>query len=121
MIEFIPKGPHRLDVKLSGKIDADDMRTGLDDYLEKAKDITDGVMLYTVENFEMPTFAALTVELGRLPKLFGLIGKFKKAALVADESWIRTIAEVEGALIPGLKIKGFVPEQAEAAEEWLNS
>jgi hypothetical protein len=61
----------------------------------------------------------LGVEFSRLPKLFGLLGKFEKCAVLSDAAWLRTAAEVEGALFPGITIKAFKMDEEEAAEAWL--
>jgi hypothetical protein len=40
-------------------------------------------------------------------------------AVVVDKSWVRKASELEGALIPGLRIKAFDLGQEEEAEAWL--
>ena len=78
-------------------------------------------MLYKITSFALPTFGAIAVEMARLPKLFGLLGKYDKCAVLADADWVKTAAEIEGALFPGLDIKSFDYEDYEAAEAWLNA
>ena len=112
-------GPHRVDIEFSGKLNAASMRTALDDLIAKTEDIENGSMLYRISDFDFPTLAALGVELSMLPRLFGLIRKFDRCAVLADTSWVRKVSELEGKLFPGLEIKAFEPHQAEAAEEWL--
>lgn len=114
-------GPNRLDIDLTGPIDADMMRKGLDDLIAKSEGITEGTMLYTIPSFTMPPFGALMIEMGRLPQLFGLLSKFDKCAVLSDVSWIKTAAEIEGALLPGLEIKSFDLDEASVAEAWLAS
>jgi hypothetical protein len=53
--------------------------------------------------------------------LFKLIGNFDRAAVLADKAWIKKISELEGALIPGLKIKAFDADEKAEAEAWLAS
>ena len=76
-------------------------------------------MLYRVNDFQLPTLGAIAVEFSRLPQLFGLIGKFDRAAVLADKNWVRKVSEIEGALIPGLDIKSFELDQEAEAEAWL--
>jgi hypothetical protein len=121
MFTITKKAPNRVDIAISETIDSDGMTKILDEFLEKSKDVQNGQMLYTITDFSMPTMGALWVELTRLPKLFGLIGKFKKCAVLTDVGWIRKAASVEGALIPGLTIKTFELDQVAAAEAWLKS
>ena len=109
----------RLDIELSGALGADEMRSLIDDLIEKSEGISHGKMLYTISDFEMPSMGAIAVEFQQMPKLFSLIGKFEKCAVLSDASWIRTAAEIEGAVIPSLQIKSFPLSARKAAEDWL--
>lgn len=42
-----------------------------------------------------------------------------RVAVVSDSNWIRNSAKVEGAVIPGLDVMAFSPEESETAEKWL--
>ena len=119
MLTVTKTAPNRVDIALSGSLDAETMRAALDDLIAKSEDVTKGRMLYTITEFSWPSLGALGVELQRLPKLFGLLGKFDRCAVLSDESWLRTAAEIEGALFPGLEIKSFPLKDADAAEAWL--
>lgn len=119
MLRVTKPSPNRVDIELSGTLDADAMRAALDDLIAKSEDVTNGKMLYTITDFSMPSLGAIGVELQRLPKLFGLLGKFDRCAVLCDESWLRTAAEIEGALFPGIQIKSFERAEAEDAEAWL--
>ena len=119
MFEIIEKTANRLDITIKGQIDAEEMRTSLDALFAKSDGIQGGVMLYRISDFSIPTLGALGVEMTQLPQLFGLIGKFKKCAVLTDAAWIRKAAEVEGVLIPGLMIKGFDVDDEAGAEAWL--
>jgi hypothetical protein len=119
MLIVKPIGPNRIDLELNGQLDSDDMAVALDALVKAAEGIENGRMLYRITNFQMPTLAALGVELSRLPALFGLIGKFERCAVLADENWLKAIGELEGILIPGLEIKGFDLNNESIAEAWL--
>ncbi len=119
MLTISKPSPDRVDIELSGTLDAEGMRTALEDLIAKSEDVANGKMLYKIPEFAMPTLGALGVELQFLPKLFGLLGKFDRCAVLSDASWIRTAAEIEGALFPGITIKSFELDQGEAAEAWL--
>lgn len=120
MLTITKPSANRLDLALSGSLNADQMRAGLEKLIAGAEGISGGKMLYTIGDFELPTMGALGVELQLMPKLFGLLGKFDRCAVVSDTAWVRTAAEVEGALIPGLEIKSFPNASMQAAEEWLD-
>ncbi len=121
MLKIKKIGPNRVDLDLSGRIDADAMRQGLEDMFNASEDIEHGKMLYTIPEFAMPTLSAIAVEMSYLPKLFGLLGRFDRCAVLTDAAWIRTAAEIEGALFPGIDIKAFELDDVEAAETWLDA
>lgn len=120
MFRVIPKGESRIDIELSGRLDGDAMKAALDDLIARAATIDHGVMLYRIEDFELPTLGALAVEFGYLPDLLRLCARFDRIAVVCGEIWIQRVSEFEGAFIPGLEIKAFRPDAVAAAEAWLN-
>jgi hypothetical protein len=113
-------GDNRIDIVLDGELDSIMMEVSLDELLLQSEGISNGKMLYTIVDFELPTLGALGVELSRLPSLFGLIKKFDKAAVLTDENWLKKASEFEGMLIPGLDIKAFDKNDKNKAEAWLN-
>ena len=119
MLKITKPSANRVDLELEGGIDGDTMRQGLDDLFEQSADVTKGRMLYRIVDFSMPTAEAIGVELRRLPQLFALVGRFERCAVLSDERWLRQVAEIEGALFPGLEIKSFELKDAEAAEAGL--
>ena len=116
---LITRHDQRLDISLHGKLDREAMTTDLDDFAEKSAGIEHGVMRYNISNFEFPTPAAMAEEMRRLPLLLSLIRRFDRAAVLADEAWIRRISEWEGKLVPGLAIRAFRRDQEDEAEAWL--
>lgn len=121
MFTITKPAANRVDIEVSGRIDSDEMARGLDDLLDKSQDVNAGVMLYQIKGFAFPDLGALAAEMARLPKLFGLLGRFDRCAVVSDAAWIRTAAEVEGALFPGLEIKSFDLGDGDVAEAWLKT
>ena len=119
MLKIEKKGANRVDIDLTGKIDEEEMERGLDALIAKSEGVTEGRMLYTITDFAMPTLAALGVEMGKMPALFGLLGKYDKCAVVTDIGWLRNAATFEGWLIPGFEIKTFAMAEKDAAEAWL--
>ena len=119
MFDVTQKSPNRVDVALSGQIDADEMRASLTALFDASSGMKGGVMLYRITDFSLPTLGAIGVEISQLPQLFGLIGKFSKCAVLTDAAWLRHTAEIEGKLIPGLAIKTFEIDDVVAAEAWL--
>ncbi|GGB14417.1 SpoIIAA family protein [Agarivorans gilvus] len=121
MFKVTKVAENRLDIAFGGKLDSDEMKAALDELQQQAEGIEDGVMLYRIEDFAMPTLSAMAVEFTRLPEMFAMIRCFRKAAVLCDKQWVQTISELEGKLIPGLSIKAFDMDQQQDAERWLRS
>lgn len=121
MLTITKPDVNRVDIELSGKISAEEMANGLDDLLELSQDVNKGTMLYTITSFAFPDLGAIVVEMARLPKLLGLLGRFDRCAVLSDAAWLRSAAEIEGALIPGFDIKAFDLEERDDAEAWLKT
>jgi hypothetical protein len=120
MFRITLQGTDRLDIKMSGKLDAAGMKAALDELTAKSRNIRHGMMLYDVVDFHLPTIEAIAIEFSRFPTMFGFLGKFDRAAVLTDKRWLMMISELEGALIPGLEIRAFGREQRAEAEEWLS-
>ena len=121
MYKIEQNGDNRLDMEISGKIDSAEMKAILEEYVTKSQDMKDGLMLYRITDFNVPTIGAIGIEFARLPKLIRSIGHFKKAAVLTDKTWVQKVSEWEGKLIPGLDIKAFNLGDDEKAEAWLSS
>jgi len=121
MFKVTKRSSSRVDIELEGALDADTMRKGLDQLVDNSQDVENGRMLYRIGEFKMPTLEAVGVELGKIPEMFSLIGKYDKCAVLSDADWVRKVAEVKGALFPGMEIKSFPIAEQEAAEAWLGS
>ena len=121
MFKVTNNGTNRLDIELSGKLNAEDMKIALDELVIKSKDIENGKMLYEIIDFNLPSLGAIAIELSRLPAMLGLMKKFDRAAVLTDKTWLKTVSEIEGTFFPGLEIKAFNRDQKTAAEAWLSS
>ena len=120
MFKVTQNGENRLDIEMSGKLDAEGMKVALDELASKSESIQNGRMLYEVIDFHLPSLAAIGIEFSRLPSLLGLLKKFDRAAVLTDKTWLKKASELEGALVPGLEIKAFSRDQREEAEAWLS-
>jgi len=121
MFKIIPNGIDRLDIVLSGKLNAESMKMALDELVHKSQNIENGRMLYEIIDFHLPSLGAIVIEFSRLPKMLGLMNKFERAAVLTDKTWLKKVSEFEGALYPGLEIKAFSRDQKVEAEAWLSS
>jgi hypothetical protein len=119
MLTIAKPAPNRIDIELSGSVDTETMRNGLKDLMEKAEGVEHGHMLYRIPHFAMPSFGAVAVELGHIPRLLSLLRRFDRCAVMTDSEWLRRAAEVQGKLLPGLDVKGFALDDGAGAEAWL--
>ena len=92
---------------------------GLEAFLACLEDGKKTHFLYTITDFEFPPMTSIGVEFSYIPLLLQSLSKIGKVAVVADQAWLSTAAEVEGKLIPGLTIQSYEPDQAQAAETWV--
>ncbi|WP_250460077.1 STAS/SEC14 domain-containing protein [Microbulbifer litoralis] len=112
-------GDRRVDLEISGRLDSEGMKTALDELSAACEGIERGRMLCDVMNYRLPSPGALAVEFSRLPSLLRLVGRFDRAAVLADEAWLQKASELEGRLIPGLEIRAFGRNRRGEAEAWL--
>jgi hypothetical protein len=120
MFQVKRTGENRLDVQLSGKLDSDELHLLVDHLMNASTGFTHGRMRYSIHDFDRPSLGALAMELSQVAQLFILIRRFERCAVIADKRWLRIASKIEGALIPGLKIKAFTPDEALDAESWLD-
>ncbi|XAW87993.1 STAS/SEC14 domain-containing protein [Vibrio sp. CDRSL-10 TSBA] len=114
-------GENRLDIQISGTLDKEGMTFALDQLLTQGEGMENGVMLYDVIDYHLPTLDAIWVELKQMPELIALMRSFNKAAILSDKQWIKTASELEGKLMPHIEIKAFDRSEKAQAEAWLNS
>ncbi|MGJ8686000.1 MAG: STAS/SEC14 domain-containing protein [Spongiibacteraceae bacterium] len=119
MFNVMENGDNRLDIEVAGKLDSEAMNIALDELMSKSDSIEHGTMLYTLNDFKMPTLGAIGVELSRIPSMFRFVKKFDRAAVLSDKRWVRRASKIEGALIRGLTIEAFELKDKDQAEAWL--
>ncbi|KLJ00392.1 STAS/SEC14 domain-containing protein [Luteimonas sp. FCS-9] len=121
MFNVIRVAPDRVDVEIGGRFDREAMAGLIDAFVEAADGIEGGTMLYRVRDVDLPTFGAVAVEFSRLPALLRAVRRFDRIAVIADALWIRSLAELEGLLMPGVEVRGFTPECAGDGQAWLRA
>lgn len=121
MLNITKVDGNRLDVEFGGKIDSAQMTAVLDEMFAALADMEHGLLLYRIGILEMPTMGAIGVELANLPKIFRMIRKIDRIAVVCDQDWIQAWAEIEGKLIPGVEMKSFDLDEEDEALGWLGA
>ncbi|MFC1862490.1 STAS/SEC14 domain-containing protein, partial [Thermodesulfobacteriota bacterium] len=59
MFKITQNGMNRLDIEMSGKLDAEEMKIALDELVSKSKNIENGKMLYEIIDYHLPSFDAI--------------------------------------------------------------
>ena len=121
MFKVTRTSENRLDLEMSGKLTAQEVKIALDELVSKSENIKNGKMLYDVIDFRLPSFGAIAIEFSLLPTVFGLLKNFDRTAILTDKLWLKKLSELEGLLYPGLQIKAYNRTQRAEAEAWLVS
>lgn len=111
--------PNLLVIETHGALDAVGMEVALDMLVREMEEMHHGAILMRAEGVEWPTLGAIGVELRHWVQLMAMVEKVDKVALLTDQSWVKTLAGIESALIPNLVIKSFPPDGEDAARAWL--
>jgi hypothetical protein len=120
MFKVIPNGANRLDLELNGKLDTDEMKVGIDEFIQESEKIENGRMLYDIIDIHFPSLAAIGVKIQHFPTLFRLFRRFSRVAVLTDKVWVQKVSEFEGHFFPGMEIKAFDRDQRDEAEAWLD-
>ena len=119
MFKVTQTGTNRLDIEMSGKLNAQQVKKAIAELTSKSENIKNGKLLYDVIDFRFPSFGGMATEFSVLPAVFGLLKKFDRSAILTDKTWLKKLSELEGLLYPGLKIKAYNRNQRAEAEAWL--
>lgn len=65
------------------------------------------------------SWSAIVEELAHVPVLMRWLYSLDRIALVSDEEWIRTMARLESALLPGVSYAVYDADEVEAARAWV--
>jgi hypothetical protein len=121
MLELITvPAPHVVAIRISGRIDADELQRGID-AIEQAKQQHDKVSLYVeVDNLRWMTGTALVRDIGYGLTQFGRMHRFYRAAVVSDQQWVRTMANIENQLFQAIEVRAFPREDQHVAMKWVS-
>lgn len=66
----------------------------------------------------LPQISTLAVQLRHLPHLMRLLSRIDRIAVLSDQGWVRTGAEIEGLVLPGVDIRAWPHADEAAARIW---
>ena len=122
MLELLPSpGPDVVAFRVSGTVTKEDVELAWAS-VGAALDEAETIGLYAeVVDLGGFTLSGLIEDLARGLKAIGQWRRFARYAVVAEAGWLRTIAEIEGKLLPGIEIRTYEPAESEAAMAWLTA
>lgn len=59
MFKVTKNGNNRMDITLKGKLDSEEMQIAFDEIENKSRDIENGLMLYDIIDFHLPSLGAI--------------------------------------------------------------
>ncbi len=120
MLDLLPSpGPDIVAFRVTGKVTAGDIErswAAIGAALDEAATIGLYVEIADLGGF---TLDALVKDVAMGFQQIGQWRRFARYAVVADAAWIRTMASIEGAILPGIEIRAYTPDQGDDAMAWL--
>ena len=118
MITISELTPNVQQVKISGKVQSADMPQVIDLAETMGKGPKKDNLVFDIENVEGFDWSVLGEELSHLPAMMRMLTRLDRIAVIADQSWLRTAARLESALLPGVTYEVFSRDKAEQARAW---
>jgi len=118
MIKIGKLAPKVHQVKISGKVQSADMPQVIDLAETIGKGAEKNSLVFDIENVEGFDWSALGEEMSHLPTMMRMLTRLDRIAVIADQSWLRTAARIESALLPGVTYEVFSRDKAEQARAW---
>jgi hypothetical protein len=119
MLEILPAPDPVVAMRASGRLDEGDVERGIE-AIEAALARQDRIALYAeiyITGMTPASFARnVTYSLGKL----GELHRFRRAAVVTDQEWVRWITEAEHKVFPGIDVGVFPPAEKKAALSWVS-
>lgn len=106
---------------VSGKLTDDDLEMTLD-WIETVSEKAKGANLCVdMAKMDFPDLKAVKDSFVRLGHVLRYDNGFKKCAVLTDSPFLRSTAEIEGAVIPNLTIQAYQLEALPQAVNWLKA
>ena len=122
MLDLLPSpGPDVVAFRASGKITTGDIERAWAS-MDAALDEAESIGLYAeITDLGGFTLDALLKDIQMGLKQLGHLSRFQRVAVVTDTKWIRTLADVEDKLFPGIDLRTFALAEQDAAMAWLTA
>ncbi len=118
MITISELTPNVQQIKISGKVQSADMPQVIDLAEMIGKGGKKDSLVFDIENVEGFDWSVLGEEMSHLSTMMRMLTRLDRIAVIADQSWLRTAARLESALLPGVTYEVFSRDKAEQARAW---
>ncbi len=122
MLDLLPSpGPDVVAFRVSGKVTKADVELAWAS-VHAALDDAQTIGLYAeIVDLGGFTIDGLAEDVARALKEIGQWRRFARYAVVTDAGWLRTLAEAEGKLLPGIEIRTYPLDEKDHAMAWLSA
>jgi hypothetical protein len=119
MVELMHTRPGTIGFRVEGVAEPKDI-TQVTGALDVALKRNEHVHLVAdLSDFEGMTVAALMRDIAEGVQRLGQLPKLGRVAVITDQEWVATAAEVEDALLPGVTVRRFGSADASDARQWV--
>lgn len=119
MLEMLPAPDTVVAMRMTGRIDRADIERAIE-AVDAALARHERISFYAEADIAGMTPGALARDIGYGLGMLRELHRVPRAALVTSQDWMRRIARVEQAILPGIEIRAFTPAEREAALAWVS-
>ncbi|WP_427452050.1 STAS/SEC14 domain-containing protein [Litorimonas sp. WD9-15] len=106
-------------MSVTGAIAPESLQSSFD-WIETVQSANDNIQLCVeMQSDDFSDLAEASQQFRRVGDVLRRAHDIERCAVVTDSSWLRNSAKVEGAVIPGMNIMAFSPDEADSAGKWL--
>jgi len=106
-------------MSVTGAIASESLQSSFD-WIETVQSANDNIQLCVeMQADSFSDLAEASQQFRRVGDVLRRAHDIERCAVITDSSWLRNSARVEGAVIPGMNIMAFSPDEADSAGKWL--
>lgn len=106
-------------MSVTGAIASESLQSSFD-WIETVQTANDNIQLCVeMQSDDFSDLAEASQQFRRVGDMLRRAHDVDRCAVITDSSWLRNSAKVEGAVIPGMNIMAFAPDEADTAGKWL--
>jgi len=106
-------------MSVTGAIASESLQSSFD-WIETVQSANDNIQLCVeMQADSFSDLAEASQQFRRVGDVLRRARDVQRCGFITDSSWLRNSAKVEGAVIPGMNIMAFSPDEADSAGKWL--